>query len=230
MIVGSDERRYAWMDEGFTTFINYFSNLAFYGADAERLARYTPDRTAGRMQEPIADQASMTYPDQIRADGVGFLSYRKPAVGLLLLRDYILGPDRFDAAFRPYIKAWAYKHPQPYDFFRTIEQVAGEDLSWFWRSWFYGTDILDQEITQLSRSSNEYVILVQHRSDLVLPVEIEIVYANGSSGIHRIPVESFFKRDAAVVATSDDQRITRITIDPQQRLPDVDRSNNTWIP
>lgn len=228
MIVGSDERRHAWMDEGFTTFINYYSNLAFYGPQAERLARYTPTRTAGRMQEPIADQPTMTYPDQIRADAGGFLSYRKPGIGLLLLREYILGPERFDAAFKAYIEAWAYKHPQPADFFRTIEQVAGEDLSWFWRGWFYGTDVLDQEITVVRDGHERYAVILQHNTDLVFPVDIEVTREDGTEKQQRIPVEAFFKRDFVTIATSEDQDIVSISIDPDHQLPDINRSNNVW--
>ncbi len=228
MIVGSDERRYAWMDEGFNTFINYFSNLAFYGDQATRLSRYSADYIAGRMQEPIAAQPIMTYPDHIRQDGLGFLAYRKPGFGLLLLREYILGPERFDTAFKSYINQWAYKHPQPADFFRTIEQVAGEDLSWFWRAWFYGTDELDQEISMVRGAQEDYKVSVRHKTDLILPVELKVIFADGSSTLQRIPVEAFFKQDFVVVATSEDKEVVEIILDPDQRLPDINRDNNSW--
>src|SRR5690606_11820189 len=84
--------------------------------------------------------------DHLRREGLGFLAYRKPGFGLILLREVVLGPERFDAAFKEYIRRWANKHPQPADFFRTIEDVSGEDLSWFWRGWFYSTDLLDQAV------------------------------------------------------------------------------------
>ncbi len=228
MIVGSDERRYAWMDEGFNTFINYFSNLAFYGDQATRLRRYSADYIAGRMQEPIAAQPIMTYPDHIRQEGLGFLAYRKPGFGLLLLREYILGPERFDTAFKSYINQWAYKHPKPADFFRTIEQVAGEDLSWFWRGWFYSTDELDQEITMVRGPQEDYKVSVRHTTDLILPVELKVIFADGSSTMQRIPVEAFFKQDFFIVASSEDKEIIEIILDPDQRLPDINRTNNSW--
>ena len=228
MIVGSDERRYAWMDEGFNTFINYFSNRAFYGDQSTRLRRYSPEYISGRMLEPIAEQPIMTYPDHIRQNALGFLAYRKPGYGLLLLREYILGPERFDTAFKSYINQWAYKHPKPADFFRTIEQVAGEDLSWFWRGWFYSTDALDQEITLARGPQENFTVSVKHNTDLLLPIEMQIVYADGSSTLQRVPVEAFFKQDYVVVATSEDTDIVEITIDPNLILPDIDRSNNTW--
>ena len=225
MIVGSDERRHAWMDEGFNTFLNYYSNLAFYGEEAEHLQRYTPERTAGRMQEPIADQPVMTYPDRLRGEGVGFLAYRKPGVGLLLLREHILGPERFDAAFKAYIERWAYKHPQPADFFRTMEQVAGEDLSWFWRGWFYGTAPFDPSLVL---AGDEPHVHLQQTSETLLPVDVELQYTDGTSERRRIPVEAFFKQDLAPIAPFSDTSIQRIVIDPDHQLPDADRSNNVW--
>ena len=227
MIVGNDERRHAWMDEGFNTFINYYSNRAFYGDAAERSVRTAPETIAGRMQEPIADQPIYTYPDHLRRAGRGFLAYRKPGAGLILLRDYILGPERFDAAFREYIERWAYKHPQPADFFRTIEDVAGEDLTWFWRGWFFSTDRLDQAVVGVSAEDEGVVVEITHREALLMPVVLALRYGDGTTERRRIPVEAF--------ATSNTHRfhlarpdLVGITLDPDGLLPDIDRSNNTW--
>ena len=187
MIVGNDERRYAWMDEGFNTFINYYSKVAFYGEEAIQSARVAPENIARRMQEPIADQPIFTYPDQLRRQGLGFLAYRKPGAGLILLREYLLGPERFDTAFREYIKRWAFKHPQPADFFRTIEEVAGEDLDWFWRSWFYGTATLDQALTAVTANDAGATIEVMHLQGLLMPVELELRYADDTTERLRIP-------------------------------------------
>ena len=227
MIVGNDERRHAWMDEGFNTFINYYSNRAFYGDAAERSVRTAPETIAGRMQEPIADQPIYTYPDHLRREGRGFLAYRKPGAGLIVLRDYILGPERFDTAFRAYIERWAYKHPQPADFFRTIEDVAGEDLTWFWRGWFFSTDRLDQAVAGVSAEDEGVVVEITHREALLMPVVLELRYDDGTTERRRIPVEAF--------ATTDTHRfrldrtdLVGITLDPDGLLPDIDRSNNTW--
>lgn len=227
MIVGNDERRYAWMDEGFNTFINYYSNVDFYGEEATRSARVASDNIAHRMQEPIADQPTMTYPDQIRREGLGFLAYRKPGAGLILLREYILGPERFDAAFREYIKRWAFKHPQPADFFRTIEDAAGEDLDWFWRGWFYSTDRLDQAIAGVTATDDGATIEVTHLEGLLMPVELELRYADGATERLRIPVEAFATRDAHRfrLGRSD---LVGVTIDPDGLLPDINRDNNAW--
>ncbi len=154
MVVGSDERRHAWMDEGFNTFINYYSNLAYYGDRAQE-SRYVNRLNGQYMADNIAglDTPIDTPPDLIARANLGLLAYRKPAYGLFLLREYILGAERFDMAFKAYIDRWAYKHPKPADFFRTIENVAGEDLDWFWRGWFYTTDTFDQSMALRPRAT-----------------------------------------------------------------------------
>ncbi len=130
MIVGSNERRYPWMDEGFNTFINHYSSLEFnegeYGSDLHQTRKYLKWFT-NESREGIE-----TYPDVVDTRNLGMVAYMKPAIGLLILREYILGEERFDNAFKSYIETWAYKHPQPGDFFNHMENVAGENLSWFW--------------------------------------------------------------------------------------------------
>ena len=230
MIVASDERRHAWMDEGFNTFINYYSNLAFYGDQSERAERVASARVAGRMQEPIADQPIGTYPDLIRREGLGFLAYRKPGAGLILLREQILGPERFDPAFRAYIERWAYKHPQPADFFRTIENVSGEDLDWFWRGWFFSTDVLDQAIASVERSEGGNRITLENRGGLVMPTTLEIRYANGTTERRRLPAETWTTSDEHVVVLPGSLPLAEVRLDPDAVLPDVNRRNDRWNP
>jgi aminopeptidase N len=230
MLVGSDERRHAWMDEGLTTFLNFYSTLAFYdGTPRNGLQRYA-QLVARTMQSPIADQPIVTYADRIRPEGLGFLAYRKPAAGLLLLREYILGPERFDPAFQAYIDRWAYKHPKPADFFRTMEDVAGENLDWFWRGWFYTTATLDQAVANVQVGATEEPtrITIAHHNDLMLPVEMQITFADGSTEQRRIPVEAFYTSDTFDVTVAPDRTVQQVQLDPRAILPDVDRSNNRW--
>jgi hypothetical protein len=140
MIVSTDERRYPWMDEGFNTFINYYANKGYF--PGEEPGRGGARAFASNMLSPMA-QPLMTYADQIRGRALGQLAYAKTSVGLVLLREFILGPDRFDFAFRRYISEWAFRSPRPEDFFRTMQDASGEDLDWFWRGWFYETSVLD---------------------------------------------------------------------------------------
>ncbi len=217
MIVGSDERRYAWMDEGFNSYLNTFANREFYDqnpdrsiagfgmSDSTRIIRLTEGPAAAAfMREPwAADQPINTYPDRIRREALGWLAYRKPAKGLRLLRDEVVGPERFDAAFREYIRRWAYKHPQPADFFRTIEDVTGEDLDWFWRGWFYQTGQFDQAITGMEVAldladgpdAGTAVVMVENRGEIVLPTTVEFTFADGSRERVVIPAEAYFSGD-----------------------------------
>ena len=137
MIVGSNERLHAWMDEGFNTFINSLSTDAFndgeYKERKSNMHRMSSMFVNDRL-EPI-----YTSPDNLKERNLGVLAYYKPSMGLVLLREQVLGPERFDEAFTAYIDRWAYKHPTPDDFFRTMEDASAMDLDWFWRGWFYTT-------------------------------------------------------------------------------------------
>ena len=227
MIVGSDERRYAWMDEGFNTFINYYSNLDFYGADARRAGRTSAESIAQGMTSPLAAEPIMTPPDLIPANGLGFLAYSKPGAGLRLLREYILGPDRFDPAFRTYIQRWAFKHPQPADFFRTIENVAGEDLDYFWRGWFYSTDTFDQGITKVETGSDGTTVTLANLDGLVLPTTLQITYADGTTERRTIPALAW-ATSSTFTELVEGKPVAALTLDPDGLLPDKDRSNDTW--
>lgn len=240
MIVGSDERRHAWMDEGFDTFLNTFSGRTFYEeqrrpgeagygqADSLRVIRLTADAAVrDYFAEPYAaDQAVMTYPDRIRSQALGWLAYRKPGRGLRILRDAVVGPERFDAAFMEYIRRWAYRHPQPADFFRTVEDVTGEDLDWFWRGWFMTTDSFDAAVASVEAGEQGTTITVENRGGLVFPVPLSVTYGDGSTEALRIPVEEFFLSDTATLGTGPD--VSSVMLDPEHVLPDMDRANDTW--
>ncbi len=243
MIVGSDERRHAWMDEGFTSFMNHGSNLAYYDewlapgqpgqglGDQTRWVQLAGSDTVATffMREDYARTTPiMTYPDRIPSAGLGFLAYRKPAKGLLILRDHVLGPERLNAALRTYIRRWAYKHPQPADFFRTVEDVSGEDLDWLWRGWFMTTDLYDAAVTNVEPGDGATVITVENRAGLVFPVEVEVTFEGGPTERLRIPVEAFFQSDTARTGVAGNRRVTRVVLDPDRLLPDQDRANDVW--
>jgi hypothetical protein len=227
MIVGSDERRYAWMDEGFNTFINHYSNLDFYGEDAVRTQRTTGAYIAQQMQAPIADQPIMTAPDVLRGEGLGFMAYRKPGYGLILLREVVLGPERFDAAFRAYTAEWAFRHPKPADFMRTIEEVAGEDLVWFWRGWLYTSDLLDQSVAGVEAEEGETRIDLRNEAGLVMPVLLHVEFADGTAMDQKLPAEVWMRGDDYTWVTGRTD-VARVFLDPDFWLPDVDRANNEW--
>ncbi|WP_412546018.1 M1 family metallopeptidase [Maricaulis sp. MIT060901] len=146
MIVNSDERQWTWMDEGLNSFLEDIAKLRweedFVGrkrSDVQWITGYMTSRN----QQPI-----MTQSDSVRS--IGANAYSKPSVGLFILRETIMGRELFDEAFRTYSRRWRFKRPTPYDFFRTMEEVSGIDLDWFWRGWFYSTDHVDISIDNVT--------------------------------------------------------------------------------
>jgi hypothetical protein len=148
MIVNSDERQWTWMDEGINTFVQFLAEQAWQEkfpstrGEPRKLLAYFRDKTA----VPI-----MTDGDSILQ--LGNNAYAKPAVGLNMLRETLLGRDLFDYAFHEYANRWKFKRPQPADFFRTIEDASGADLAWFWRGWFYTSEPADIAITSVTQYS-----------------------------------------------------------------------------
>ncbi len=228
MTVGSDERRHAWMDEGFNTFINYYSNRDFYGDTARQNIMMRADTMAKIMLTPRNDQPIDTRADQVLPRNLGFLEYAKTAFGLKLLREFIVGPQRFDPAFKAYIRRWAFKHPQPSDFFRTIEDYTGEDLSWFWRGWFYSTHVLDQAIDSVVDDSTMTVVYISNDRGLVMPTELQVTFADGKISDYKLPVEIWFNGNDYRFPIYDDRKVEKVVLDPDYELPDVQRANNVW--
>jgi hypothetical protein len=141
----------------------------------------------------------------------------------------VLGADRFDPAFREYIRRWAYRHPQPADFFRTIENVTGEDLGWFWNGWFHSTGQFDVAITGVEIVSDTARVSLENQGALVMPVDLAIDYADGRTERRRIPVEAWYGgKDFLYVIT--DGPVRSVTIDPDSLLPDADRTDESWTP
>jgi len=226
MIVGSNERRYPWMDEGFNTFINHYSTLSFndgeYPSNLNETRRYTNFFTS-ETREGID-----TYPDVVNVGNLGMLAYNKPAFGLLMLREYILGHERFDNAFKSYIKTWSYKHPQPTDFFNHMENVAGENLSWFWQGWFYGTGNIDLGVNAVIPYAGNYVVVLANKGDMPMPVLMEITFEDGSTERKMLPVEIWQRGDTWNYLLKTDKKVTAVVIDPDKLLPDVNLGNDSW--
>ncbi len=159
-------------------------------------------------------------------------AYGKPALGLYILREYVLGKERFDEAFRAYIDRWAYKHPAPVDFFNTIEDVAGEELDWFWKGWFYTTDVLDQAVRDVRYVNGEpeqgALITVSNEGGLVLPLEAGIKEENGETGRVRLPVEVWMRGDEWTFHYESTGKIDSVGLDPRGLLPDVNPGNDHW--
>lgn len=163
---------------------------------------------------------------------LGNLAYFKPSVGLVMLREYVLGPDRFDYAFREYIKRWAFKHPQPGDFFRTMNDASGEDLNWFWKSWFMENWKLDQAVKDVKYIGNDpakgVLITIANNEKMVMPVTVEVKESNGHKGRVNLPVEIWACGGEWTFKYPSTSMVESVTVDPDRVLPDVNSDNDTW--
>jgi hypothetical protein len=228
MLVGSDERRYAWMDEGFNTFINGFAWKNFNHGE------YAPKTNqSASMAKMMATQRDpmMIAPD---INENGGMYYYKTAYALNVLRNIVLDSSRFDYAFKTYIDRWAYKHPQPDDFFRTMNDASGEDLNWFWKEWFYTDWTLDQAVTGVkyvkNDPSNGALITIENLKEMALPVIVKVEEENGHLQIIKLPIEIWQHGPKWTFRCHSSSKITQVIVDPDEQLPDVDRSNNTYKP
>jgi aminopeptidase N len=238
MIVGFNERRDAWMDEGFNTFIDTYESDDFnhgeYGP--KRDPEYAPGggNPVEEIQALLKDPAApvmLTRADAVTQKYGHTVSYFKSALGLRLLREQILGHDRFDSAFRKFIGDWAYKHPSPSDFFRAMDSAGGEDLAWFWRGWYFNNWNIDLAVTKVSYTDRDpgkgATVTVTSLDRLVLPVTVEVTYEDGKRRRIELPVESWIQHGQTDIVLEGAGPIAQVTVDPDQVIPDGDRSNNT---
>ena len=151
---------------------------------------------------------------------------------LWLLRDNVLGAKRFDDAFKEYIHRWAYKHPAPDDFFRTMEDVSGEDLGWFWRSWVLNNWSLDQAITDVGyvngNPSEGALITIKNMREIPMPVTLEMTTESGNKIRKELPVEIWKNNTSWKFVVNTTEALTKVMIDPDFEYPDVDAKNNYW--
>lgn len=239
MIVGTDERRWAWMDEGLNTFIDVPESDAFeggvYGPKRDQEFAPGPEAPADQIAALIADPKAP--PIMTRSDVISFayghpVSYFKTAYGLTLLREDILGPDRFDPAFRKFIRDWAYKHPQPSDFFRAMQSEGGEDLSWFWRGWFFHNWAVDLAVHEVGYVDDDPTkgarIQLENRGQLPLPAAVRISFKDGSTRELHLPAETWIQSASHTIALDSRAPIVRVVIDPDHRIPLRDRAAAAW--
>ena len=229
MLVGSNERRYAWMDEGFNTYQNAFSNER-RSPGTNALPSYVEN---WRQAVVNGRQATlMTPPDRIDPEGLGAIAYRKPAAVLLALRDNVIGRETMDRAMREYARRWAFKHPTPGDFFRTIENESGEDLSWFWNAFFYGTDVLDIAVDGVSmRNANGQTVAeisLRRVTSIPFPVTMRLKLNDGSTQDIRLPVQIWTRADRYLATVPVNRAVVGVRLWPDPNVPDWNSANDVW--
>jgi hypothetical protein len=231
MIVGSNERKYGWMDEGFNTFINDiaakdFNNGEFAskrGNDAHAMSKFMfSDRS----------ESIMKTPDALKEANIGLSLYMKPGAALTLLRDQIIGEKLFDAAFKKYIRDWAFKHPSPWDFFHSIENGVGEDLGWFWKGMFLENWRLDQGISKVeyisNNASNGALVTIENMEKMAMPVILAYETKSGVKGTIKLPVEIWQNASSFKVKIPVQEELASVTLDPGKVFPDFNSENDTW--
>jgi hypothetical protein len=235
MIVGSNERMHMWQDEGFNTFINYFSEARRFPEKGNYVDRVKSDREGAVEAYMVRglDQPVDVNPDRIFPNFLGENAYVKPAVGLSMLREEILTPAVFDDAFREYIRRWAFKHPTPEDFFRTMEDASGRRLDYFWREWFVENPHFDQAVdtvvTRAYGATDSVAVVFGNRARGVLPIRARFTFDDGTTQDFDYPAEvwstntSFYLRKYGFT-----KKLAKVEIDPDHRLVDLDRANNVF--
>lgn len=227
MQISTNERRYSWIDEGTTSFNEDQSYLDYYpsGNNPEQSEFQSYLQIAGSDFEG----SIMRWSDyHYNGFAYGIASYPKPAALLISLR-HLLGEETFQKALRTFLEQWRYKHPYPWDLFHTFENVSGKDLSWFWRSWYYETWILDQAVGNVTPTETGTDIVIEDYGEIPMPVTVEIRLADNSTITREIPVDIWLHGNTSTTLTIDpDVEVTSVVIDPANKYPDIDRSNNRW--
>ena len=231
MIVGSNERKYGWMDEGFNQFINAISKADFN--KGEYSERERPLGVVAPYYFGDGTETIMSTPDGMKESNIGKTLYFKPAAGLKLLRNEIVGENRFDYAFKLYIEKWAYKHPTPWDFFRFMDNALGENLSWFWKSWFLENHRLDQSVLSVvyvdNNPSNGAFVTVANLDQMVMPLVLEFETTDGKKERVKYPVEIWSNTASFKIKLPSKEKLSKVTIDPDKVFPDMNYLNNAWI-
>ena len=229
MIVGSNERLFAWMDEGFNTFINEGSTAAFNNGE------YYHKQDIGKMGGFVLNdnyEQIMVGPDNMKERSIGVLAYFKPGMGLGMLRETILGPEKFDKAFKTYVARWAFKHPTPWDFFHTMENVSGEELNWFWRGWFINKWKVDQAVKSVKPFNGDYKngaqVTVENLGQLPMPTTVELTFKDGTKQVVKLPVEVWKRNTEWTFKVNSTKEVTDVKLDPASGVPDINPKNNVW--
>ncbi len=253
MIVNSDERQWTWMDEGLNSYMEMLAEL-----DYDKNFPITRGYPKNIVKYMAGDQSKIA-PIMSKGDHVyefGNNAYGKPATALWILRETIMGHELFDHAFATYSKRWKFKHPTPADFFRSMEDASAMDLDWFWRGWFYSTDVTDIGVKGVkkfytkknddgsvnfnedtskglgySKKHNKYHYEITYNKPggLVMPIIVQFTYKDGTKQRKTYPAQIWRLNDKEISKVfSSDKELESIAIDPDLETADVDTSNNSW--
>ena len=228
MTASTNERRHAWMDEGMTTFNEAAARKDFFPDNGTQPHIQDQERYIGAVLAGV-EAPILRWSDYHHSPAsYGLASYPKPAAMLHALRG-ILGEETFREAYRGFYDSWAYKHPLPYDLFNAFEAAHGEDLDWFWDSFFEETWALDHALQTVQNTGDGVRVTVADEGNAAMPVDLTVTLANGDTVRRRIPVDPWLDGQCTVERTiQTDAPAERVEIDAQEYYPDTDRNDNLW--
>lgn len=225
MTVGSNETRYGWMDEGFNEYIDGVAG-ADYSHKPEDL---TGSSAAYRRIAGSELEAPMMWPTDFVGPNAGTTTYVKAPIMFHALGG-VVGDSAVHRAFAEYAREWRFKHPSPYDFFMSMNKSLGRDLDWFWYPWFFTTYTTDQAIESVTTRGTNAIVNVRDKGDMAMPIILRVAYTNGSSDVVVQNADVWFTgtRSVAMTIPLRGRTVESVTLDPDNRFQDTDRSNNTW--
>ena len=222
MLLGSNEKRYAWQDEGFTSFWTTLCRDDFRGrSNGAKGSLLSVANTIGRGR----DVACMRHGDTYGTESFGFASYSKTEAILHQLRA-LIGDEAFFKSFKEYASDWAFKHPYPYDFFNTFSRVSGKDLAPYFRTWFFETWQLDHAIESVTVKNNKTTVKLQDKGRAIHPCIVEVTYANDKKERKVVDTKTWWQGTEASLKFSG--KAIEVVIDPDVQTIDANRDNNRW--
>jgi hypothetical protein len=241
VMVSPDEQQHPWMTDGFTTFLGLLAHRHIYKGEfaPKRDDDYIPDgdapaKTLAPTFRSPYEASIMTPPGVLPSDRHTRLYSEKTALGLMLLREEVLGQRVFDYAFQQFVERWSFREPTPSDFFRSMSDATGRDLSWFWKGWFANAWTLDQAVTGVEYNdgdpANGALISIKLLGKLPMPVDMKVIETDGHTQRVRRPVRIWRRGGTQVVEVDTDARIRRVVLDPDDKLPDGNEKNDEWSP
>ena len=229
MIINSDERQWSWMDEGLNTFVEYLTEEKW---DNKFPSKRGPAWTIVDYMKLPKDELEPIMSNSENIARFGPNAYSKPATGLNILRETIMGRELFDKAFKTYAKRWAFRHPEPADFFRTMEDASGEDLDWFWRGWFMNKWKVDQAVKAVKPVNGDYKngaqITVENIGQLPMPTTVLVTFKDGTTETVKLPVEVWKRNTEWTFQMDSTKEISSVSLDPKSIVPDINPKNNIW--
>ncbi len=239
-IVASNPDRDTWMSDGLATFLSVLAHRQLYeGEFAPKNDRQYvpgPDSIPARAMANHMERKETTpilAPPSPETNAASTVRHTfKPAFGLHLLRDYVLTPDQFDYALRQFAQRWDFKKATPQDFFKTIEDATGTDLSWFWKGWFGTTWTIDLAVQEVAYQNDTPTdgarITFALNGPMPMPVRATVTTADGTKQNIRLPVDVWRDGPTHTLELGTSQPLQRVALDPAGKLPDTNPANNTW--